>query len=81
MRHLLQLDRDFSRQSTLLAGIFAVFFIVAVLIDLAALLQFAGLVSGLPLRILEIGGIVTGLAIFPLIVTGLSISNDLNRKS
>lgn len=80
MKHLLQLDRDFSPQSTLLAGIFAVFFIVAVLIDAAALLQFAGLISGLPLRILEIGGIVTGLAIFPLIVTGLSISNDLNRK-
>jgi hypothetical protein len=74
------LDRDFSRQSALLAGIFAVFFIAAVLIDLAALLQFAGLVSGLPLRILEIGGIVTAIAIFPLIVLGFSISNDLNNK-
>ena len=80
MRHLLQLDRDFSRQSTLLAGIFAVVFIAAVLIDLAALLQFAGLVSGLPLRILEAGGIVTAFAIFPLIVLGMSISSDLNRK-
>ena len=80
MRHLLQLDRDFSGQSVLLAGIFAVFLIVAVLIDVAALLQFAGVISGLPLRILEVGGMVTALAIFPLIVTGLSISNDLNRK-
>ena len=80
MRHLLHLDRDFSPQSTLLAGIFAVTFVAAVLIDLAALLQYAGLIGGLPLQILEIGGIVTALSIFPLIITGLSISNDLNKK-
>jgi hypothetical protein len=74
------LDRDFSGQSVLLIGIFAVVFAVTVVIDLAALLQFAGIVSGLPLHILEIAGSLTALTIFPLLVMGLSISSDLNRK-
>jgi hypothetical protein len=77
---LLLLDRDFSAQSTLLIGIFAVVFAAAVVIDLAALLQFAGLVGGLPLHILEIAGSLTALTILPLLVMGLSISSDLNRK-
>ena len=61
--------------------IFAVVFAAAVLVDLAGLLQYAGLVSGLPLRILEIGGSITAATILPLIVMGMSISSDLNRKA
>jgi hypothetical protein len=80
VRHALGIDSGFSAQSMLWIGIFAVVFVAAVLTDLAALLQYAGLVGGLPARILEAGGIITGIAIFPLIVMGLSISHDLNHK-
>jgi len=81
LRQSLLMHADFSAQSRLLIGIFVVVFVAAVVIDLAALLQFAGLISGLPAAILEIGGSITGAAIFPLIVMGLSISHDLNRKA
>jgi len=49
------------------------------------LLQFSGLISGLPANILktsilEIGGILTALTIFPLLAMGMSISIDQNRS-
>ena len=80
MRHALGIDGHFSKQSTLWIVIFAAVFVAAVVIDLAGLLQYAGLIGSLPARILEIGGSITALAIFPLIVMGLSISHDLNHK-
>jgi len=55
-------------------------FVAAVIIDLAALLQFSGLVNGLPANILEMAGVLTGLTIFPLLVMGMSVSVDLNHK-
>jgi len=54
--------------------------VVAIVVDLAALLQFSGLVSRLPHNILEIGGSLTALTILPLLVMGMSISVDLNHK-
>ena len=81
MRYALGIDSGFSKQSMVWIVIFTGVFVAAVLIDLAGLLQYAGLIGGLPLRILEIGGSITALAVFPLIVMGLSISHDLNRKA
>lgn len=81
LKHLVAVHHEFSKQSTLLIVIFAVVFAAAVLCDLAGLLQYSGLIRGLPDRILEIGGSVTAIAIFPLIVMGMSIAHDLNRKA
>ena len=64
----------------LFGAVFTIMLVVAIVVDLAALLQFSGLVSGLPQNILEIGGSVTALTIFPLLVMGMSISVDLNHK-
>ena len=80
MRHVLGIGSELSKQSTLLIAIFAVVFALAILIDVAALLQYFGLVSGLPLRVLEIGSSATALTIVPLVVMGMSISSDLNHK-
>ena len=80
MKHLVAIRHEFSAQSMLLVALFAAVFLGAVLIDLAALLQYAGFIGGLPPRILEIGGIATAIAIFPLLAMGLSISHDLNHK-
>ncbi|HEX5213600.1 MAG TPA: hypothetical protein VFW22_17885 [Pseudolabrys sp.] len=79
-KHLVSIRHEHGAQSSLWAVIFAVTFVAAVVVDLAGLLQYAGVVGGLPLRILEIGGIITAAAILPLIVMGMSISNDFNRK-
>jgi hypothetical protein len=79
-KHLAALRHEHSAHSTLWVVIFTVVFAAAVVVDLAGLLQYAGLVGGLPARILEIGGSLTAIVIFPLIVMGMSISHDLNRK-
>jgi hypothetical protein len=80
VRESAALHREFSPRSMLFGAVFTIMLVVAIVVDLAALLQFGGLVSGLPLNILEIGGILTALTIFPLLVTGMSISVDLNHK-
>jgi len=64
----------------LFGAVFVIMLAAAIIVDLAALLQFSGLISGLPLNILEIGGILTALTIFPLLVMGMSISVDLNHR-
>jgi hypothetical protein len=81
VRQALGIGSELSRQSTLLIGIFTVVFAAAVLTDVAALLQYIGVVSGLPVRILEIGSSATAATIVPLVVMGMSISSDLNRKA
>jgi len=63
----------------LFGAVFVIMLAAAIIVDLAALLQLSGLISGLPLNILEIGGILTALTIFPLLVMGMSISVDLNH--
>ena len=69
----------------LFSAVFTIMLVAAVIVDLAALLQFSGLISGLPANILktsmlEIGGILTALTIFPLLAMGMSISMDQNRS-
>jgi hypothetical protein len=69
----------------LFSAVFTIMLVAAVIVDLAALLQFSGLISGLPANILktsilEIGGILTVLTIFPLLAMGMSISMDQNRS-
>jgi hypothetical protein len=64
----------------LFGAVFTIMLVVAIVVDLAALLQSSGLVSGLPHNILEIGGSLTALTILPLLVMGMSISVDLNHK-
>ena len=64
----------------LFSAVFVIMLAAAIIVDLAALLQLSGLISGLPLNILEIGGILTALTIFPLLVMGMSISVDLNHR-
>jgi hypothetical protein len=69
----------------LLSAVFTIMLVAAVIVDLTALLQFSGLISGLPANILktsilEIGGILTVLTIFPLLAMGMSISMDQNRS-
>jgi len=64
----------------LFGAVFVIMLAAAIIVDLAALLQLSGLISGLPLNILEIGGILTALTIFPLLVMGMSISVDLNHR-
>ena len=51
----------------LFGAVFTIMLVVAIVVDLAALLQFSGLVSGLPQNILVIGGSLTALTIFPLL--------------
>ena len=80
MKKFAALRREFSPRSMLFGAVFTIMLVVAIVVDLAALLQFSGLVSGLPQNILEIGGSLTALTILPLLVMGMSISVDLNHK-
>jgi hypothetical protein len=70
--------REFSIRSKLLAGIFAITFIVSVLVDLIALLSFFGLVGWRPLM-LETAGTITAASIVPLLMMGMSISADTTQ--
>jgi uncharacterized membrane protein YozB (DUF420 family) len=69
--------REFTVQSKLLIAVFIITFVAAVFVDLAGLLQYSGLVSGLPSTILEIGATITAVLSFPLL--GMSISVDMLR--
>jgi hypothetical protein len=80
VRQLLKMHHDhFSVRSRLLVVLFMIVFVIAVVVDFAAMLQYVGLVNGLPLTILEIGASITAVTIFPLIVMGMSISGDLSH--
>lgn len=80
MRLSLVVHREFSVHSVLLLALFIFVFVAAVLVDLAGLLQYAGLVSGLPFTVLETGAAITAASIFPFLAMGMSISGDLNHK-
>ena len=72
--------REFSVRSMLLGAVFIVAFIVAIFIDLAGLLQYFNLVSGLPTTTLEIGAAITAATVVPLLLMGMSISTDGNKE-
>ena len=79
MRGLLKIHHeDFSIRSKLLVVLFLTLFAIAVVVDFGAMLQYVGLVSGLP-PILELGAAITAATIFPLLGMGMSISGDLNH--
>jgi len=79
MRQFLIQHDELSVRSRVLVALSTIVFGVAVVVDLAALLQYVGLVHGLPLTILEIGAMLTAATILPLTVMGMSISGDLNH--
>ena len=71
---------EFSHQSLLLAAVFIVALVVAFIIVLAVVLQYFGLVSGLPPTTVEIGATILALTIAPLLLMGMSISADMDRN-
>ena len=70
---------EFSLRSLLLGAVFIIALVVTVFIDLAGLLQYFGLVSGLPPTTLETGAAITTATAVPLLVMGMSISADGNK--
>lgn len=71
---------EFSHQSLLLAAAFIIALIVATIIVLVEVLQYFGLVSGLPPTIVEIGATILALTVAPLLLMGMSISADMDRN-
>lgn len=70
---------ELSLRSLLLGAVFIIALVVTVFIDLAGLLQYFGLVSGLPQTTLETGAAITTATVVPLLVMGMSISADGNK--
>ena len=70
---------EFSHQSLLLAAVFIVALVIAFIIILAVVLQYFGLVSGLPPTTLEIGAAITTATVVPFLLMGMSISADMHR--
>ncbi len=79
MTHFARWRREYSLRSVFLISICVITFICALFVDLAALLQLGGFISGLPASTLEIGAAITALIGVPLLVMGMSISADLNH--
>ncbi len=79
MTHFAAMRREYSALSVLLVAVFVITLSLAVLIDLAGLLQWIGLIGGLP-RVLEPGAALTALTVFPLLAMGMSITNDVSHK-
>ena len=72
--------RELSLPSMLLGAVFIVALVVAVFIDLAGVLQYFNLVSGLPPTTLEIGAAITAATVVPLLAMGMSISAMGNKR-
>jgi hypothetical protein len=68
-----------SHRSVLLIYLFVISFAVAVLIDLAALLQSLNLVRGSWRTTLETGAAISAAIIVPFLAMGMSISADGNN--
>ena len=66
----------FSRRSVLLASLFVITFIGAVVVDLAALLEALNLVKGSWQETLEIGAAASAAVTVPFLAMGMSISAD-----
>ena len=67
---------ELSLRTLLLGAVFIITFIVAIFVDMAGVLQYFNLVSGLPQTTLETGAAITAATIVPLLMTGMSISID-----
>jgi hypothetical protein len=66
----------FSLRTVLLISCFVIAFTVAVVVDLAALLESLGLVRGLWQTTLEMGAVTTAASVIPFVAMGMSISVD-----
>ena len=73
--------REFSlrSRSMLFGAVFIVALIVAIFIDLAGVLQYFNLVSGVPSSTLAIGAAITAATVVPLLAMGMSMSADRNK--
>ena len=72
--------REFSPRSMLFGAVFIVALGAAIIIDLAGVLQYFGLFSGLPPTTSEIGAAITTATVVPFLLMGMSISADMNRN-
>lgn len=72
--------REFSLLSMLLIGASAIALIVAVCVDVDALLQYFVVVSDSSVETLELGSALSAGAVVPFLAAGMSISADLYRK-
>ena len=72
--------REFSLQSMLFGAVFIVALGAAIILDLAGVLQYFGLFSGLPPTTSEIGAAITAATIVPFLLMGMSISADINHN-
>ena len=70
---------ELSLRTLLLGAVFIITFIVAIFVDMAGVLQYFNLVSGLPQTTLETGAAITAATIVPLLITGMSISIDAHK--
>jgi nitric oxide reductase large subunit len=62
-----------------LGAVFIIAVVVAIFTDVAGMLQYFNLVSGLPSTTLEIGAAMTAATVVPLLLMGMSISTDGNK--
>jgi hypothetical protein len=81
VKQVTALLREFSLRSILFGAVFVIMFAVADIVDLAGLLQFSGIIRGLPRNIAELGGILTAVTIFPFLAMGMSISVDTTKNT
>jgi hypothetical protein len=71
---------EFSHLSVLLISLFVIAFTVAVLVDLAALLQALNLLGGSWQTTLETGAAISTATGVPFLAMGMSISADMDRN-
>jgi hypothetical protein len=72
--------REFSSTSVILAVVFTLALVVAVLADADAMLAHHSLMGALPSVSLEIAAIITAVCIIPLLAMGMSIAEDDMRR-
>lgn len=73
-------NREFSRQSIRLGILFVVTLVIAVSVDLDALLRYFRLINGSPTTALEAGAIISLATAVPFLAMGMSISDDVRRN-
>jgi nitric oxide reductase large subunit len=71
--------REFSLRSMLFGAVSIVALGATIIIDLAGVLQYFGVFSGLPPTALEIGAAITAATVVPFLLMGMSISADMHR--
>ena len=70
----------FSVRSLIFGALFLIAFVAAVFVDLAAVLQYFNVLNGNASATLLIGAMITAVTCIPLLLTGMSISADMNPR-